>query len=112
VAWWRPKQREDDRPEFFVLVENAAGGSPYAYEMLLHHLIQTALDPTRWDREETTWFRNQEFPVWQRLEAAARNSGLYSDIYPPHDELRRAPTSDCRTLLAAVARCGGINTTL
>jgi hypothetical protein len=86
-----------------VLVEEADGGSPHAYESLVHHLIATALDRARPDDEEVAWLRGQDPATWRRIEAAPRDSRLYADVYPRVDELRKALRADYSTLLAVMA---------
>jgi hypothetical protein len=43
-----------------VLVEEASGGSPYAYELLVHHLVATGIDAKRSGEEEVAWLRGQD----------------------------------------------------
>lgn len=104
MAWWRRWARgESPGEDFAVLVEQAEGGSRYAYEALVHHLIATALHQERSDDEEVVWLRGQDPSTWRRIEAAPRASLLYDDVYPPIDDLRRKLSADCSTLLAAMA---------
>lgn len=104
MTWWRRwrgggKPRED----FFALVEETEGGSPYAFESLVHHLIATALEPERSGQEEVRWLRAQDPSTWRRIEAAPRRAALYADVYPPVDRLRKHLVADCSILLAVMA---------
>src|SRR4051812_39123599 len=104
VTWWR-RLWQGDGPEsdFGELVEGTKGGSVYAYESLVHHLIATALTRERPDEEEVGWLRGQDASTWRRVEAAPRDHRLYEDVYPPIRELQKALAADCSTLLAVMA---------
>jgi hypothetical protein len=104
VAWWRRRRRGDDgEAAFGALVEEAEGGSPYAWESLFHHLVATARDPQRPGDEELAWLRDQDPAIWRRIEAVPRDSRLYADVYPREDELRKALAADPPTLLVVLA---------
>jgi len=104
VAWWR-RLWQGDGPEsnFGELVEGTEGGSGYAYEALVRHLISTALKRDRRDDDEVGWLRGQDASTWRRIEVAPRDLLLYADVYPPVRELQKALGAGCSTLLAVMA---------
>ena len=109
VTWWRSWRRGDGpETDFRVLVEEAEGGSLYAYEALVHHLVATGIDTRRSGEEEVAWLRGQDATTWRRIEAASRHS-LYADVYPEEDDLRKALGADGSTLLAVMTsfHCSG-----
>jgi hypothetical protein len=104
VMWWRRwRSGENPREDFSALVEQTEGGSPYAFESLVHHLIATALEPEYSRQEAVSWLRAQDPSTWRRIEAAPRRAVLYADVYPPADRLRKHLVAGCPTLLAVMA---------
>lgn len=104
MTWWRRWRHSDDaEADFGVLVEEASGGSSYAYESLVRHLIMTGMDLSRSGEGEVAWLRGQDATTWRRIEATARDSSSYADVYPREAELRETLGADCSTLLAVMA---------
>ena len=104
MTWWKRWSRADGSNEDFeLLVERVEGGSAYAYESLVRHLIATGLGREQADRTEVTWLRGQKAATWRRIEAAPRDSRIYADVYPPANALQQALGAECSTLLAVMA---------